>query len=187
MPINSGSHDSTAFGAASDDVPQPSRQTISRLRGAPVDVDTGRVARVGVALLMAALATLVVTLFIAGARQNSQITSLQRNGVFVNVRVDACAGELGGSGSNASAYHCAGTFELGGRSYDVTIPGHSLRPTGSTVRVIAASSDPRLIATRSQMLSEHASAKVFLLPTVLLVVVLAVTGLLLVRRRRSTE
>jgi hypothetical protein len=187
LPINSGSHDSTASDAASDDGSQPSRQSVSNLRGAPVEVDTRRVARVGVALLMTALATLVVILFAAGARQNSQIDSLQRNGVFVNVTVVTCAGELGGSGSNASAYHCAGTFELGGQTYNVTIPGQSFRRIGTTVRVVAASNDPRLIANRSQMLGEHASAKVFLLPTILLVVMLAVAALILVRRRRSTQ
>lgn len=185
MPINSGSHDSSAIGATGDDGSQPSRQNDTGLRGAPVEFDSHRVKRIVTTVFAIALAVLVVTLFATGVRQNSQISSLKNHGVLVNVKVVTCVGELGGSGSNVSAYNCAGTFDLGGHSYDVTIAGSAFRTIGSTVQLLAATTNPRLVATRSNVRNEHASVKVFILPTLLLVVLLAAVTATVVRRRRE--
>jgi hypothetical protein len=169
----------------SDDGSQPSRQSVASLRGAPVEFDSRRVKRIITTLFTVGLAVLVVTLFATGARQNSQISSLKRHGVLVDVKVVTCVGELGGSGSNVSAYNCAGTFDLGGHSYDVTIPGTAFRTIRSTVQLLAASTNPRLVASRSDVRNEHASVKVFILPTLLLVVLLAMVTVVVLRRRRG--
>jgi hypothetical protein len=187
LPINSGSHDFSAHEATSDDGAQPSRQNGTGLRGAPVEFDSRRVKRIVTTVFTVGLAVLVVTLFATGARQNSQISSLKQHGVLVNVKVVTCVGELGGSGSNVSAYNCSGTFGLGGHSYNVTIPGSAFRTIGSTVRLLAATTNPRLVATQSNVRNERASVKVFILPTLLLIVLAAVMTTLVVRRRREVR
>jgi hypothetical protein len=184
--IDSASHDSSATSATSDDGSPPSRQNVTGLRGAPVEFDARRVKAIVTAVVTVGLAVLVATLFTIGARQNSQISSLQQHGVLVSVRVVTCVGELGGSGSNVSAYDCSGTFDLAGHSYDVTIPGSSFRTIGSSVQLIAATTNPRLVATRSNVRKERTSTTVFILPTVLLVVLVAMATGLVVRRRRGS-
>jgi hypothetical protein len=186
FPIDSASHDSSANGAASDNGSPPSRQNVTGLRGAPVEFDARRAKRIVTAVVTVGLAVLVITLFATGARQNSQISSLKQHGVLVSVKVVTCVGELGGSGSNVSSYNCSGTFDLAGNSYDVTVPGSSFRTIGSSVQLIAATNDPRLVATRGTLRNEHTSAKVFILPTVLLVVFAAMATVLVVRRRRGS-
>jgi hypothetical protein len=186
FPIDSASQDSSANGATSDDGSPPSRQNVTGLRGAPVEFDSRRVKRIVTAVVTVGMAVLVVTLFAIGARQNWQISSLKNHGVIVSVKVVTCVGELGGSGSNVSAYNCSGTFDLAGNSYDVTVPDSSFRTIGSSVKLVAATNDPRLVATRENLRNEHTSAKVFILPTLLLVVFAATATVLVVRRRRGS-
>lgn len=157
------------------------------LRGAPVEFDARRVKRIVTVVVAIGLALLVIVLFAAGARQNAQISNLKKHGVPVNVKVVTCIGDLGGSGSNVSAYNCSGTFRLGARTYDVTIPGSAFQTIGSTVQLIAASTDPRLVATARTIQNEHESAGVFVLPTLILVVLLAWASVFSVRRRRRTR
>jgi len=99
--------------------------------------------------------------------------------------VSKCRGLLGGSGSSAAGFSCSGTFVLDGHSYGVTIPGNILRAPGTTVRLIAAEGDPGLVATARQLKTEHASWKVFVLPSALLAVLAALVTALVVRRRKS--
>ncbi|MGH9100942.1 MAG: hypothetical protein ACRDV8_12030 [Acidimicrobiales bacterium] len=103
------------------------------------------------------------------------------------VAVTGCTGLLGGSGSNAAGYTCRGAFALRGLRYVATIPGLRDRPPGTTVHAITLASDPGLLATASQLSTERASAKVFLLPLlgVLMLVVVVPAAAILVARRRS--
>jgi hypothetical protein len=157
---------------------------VGALRGASVEVDPRRAARVVIAVCLTALAAIVVILFLAGVRQNSEITELRQQGVLVEVTVTGCRGLLGGSGSNAVGSSCSGTFVLDGRRFSAPIPGNTLRSPGMTVRVVTTESDPGLLATIHQVESEHASWSVFILPTALLVVLVALVAGLAVRHRR---
>jgi hypothetical protein len=125
---------------------------------------------------------LAASLFIAGARKNGQITSLHRRGVPVVVTVKSCMGLLGGSGSNAAGYVCRGSFLLRGHRYVDTIPGDGDRLLGTKVQAVTLTSDPGLLATASQLSTERASARVFLLPSVLVLALTLGLVLLLVRR-----
>jgi len=87
---------------------------VTTLRGAAVDVDARRVARVLVGACLLALAALSATFFVVGASKNAQITDLREHGVPVEVTVTRCLGLLGGSGSNDAGYACRGSFTIGG-------------------------------------------------------------------------
>jgi hypothetical protein len=148
-----------------------------------VEVDAARAGRVIVGVCIVALAVLVVVLFVAGARKNAQITLLHRHGVPVEVTVSKCLGLLGGSGSNAAGYACQGTYTVDGRRYREAIPGDTLHSPGATIRGVTVRSDPELLSTARIVADEHASARVFVVPTILLVVLLVALGGLALRRR----
>jgi len=177
--------DSPTTGGAGPD--GGSRESLTTLRGAGVDVDVGRVVRVLVGLVAVTLAVLVVILFVAGVHRNNQITELHQRGVAVEVRVSGCLGLLGGSGSNAAGYQCRGSYALDGHTYNEAIPGDTLHPPGTKLRAVAVPGDPALLATAGAVAAEHASGRVFILPAVLLVVLVALAGAVVVttRRRRT--
>ncbi|HVB05711.1 MAG TPA: hypothetical protein VNF07_05635 [Acidimicrobiales bacterium] len=153
-----------------------------RLRGASVDVDLGRLARVAIALMMAGALALALALTVAGANKNAQITALRTRGLAVPIRVTGCLGLLGGSGSNAAGYACRGVYRFDGHRYAAAIPGNSLHPPGSTLQAVVVAGTPPLLTTASVLAGEHASARVFLAPAVI-VLVLAVAALGLRRRQ----
>ena len=140
--------------------------------------------RVALVLCLAALAVLVVTFFVAGARKNAQITSLRTQGMPVEVKVSGCMGLLGGSGSNPVGYACRGTYLVDGRRQDEAIPGDTLYATGTVIRAVTVRSDPGLLSTVSEVDSERASWKVYVLPAILLVVLAGSLLALGLRRRR---
>lgn len=146
------------------------------LRGASVAVDVRRVGRVLAAAALAALAVVVATLFWAGARHNSRITALREDGVAVTATVSQCRGLMGGSGSNAAGYECTGTFSLGGHRFDATLPDGALHARGSTVHLVTVPGDPTLVATPAGVRSERASDRVYVVPAVLLVVLVALSA-----------
>lgn len=152
-------------------------QRVARLRGAGVgDVDPRRLVRGSAALAVLAVAALVVVLVVAGARKNAQVTRLRQQGVPVTVTITVCQGELGGSGSNAAGFACRGAYRLGGRRYVEPIPGDTRYDPGTTVRAIAVPGDPQLVAPASTVANERATAGVYVLPAVLLVVLLSLCG-----------
>lgn len=146
------------------------------LRGASVAVDVRRVGRALAGTGLVALAVLVAFLFWAGVRHNSRISSLRSEGVAVTATVTQCRGLMGGSGSNAAGYECAGSFALGGRRYRATLPDGALHATGSRVAVISVPGDPTLLATPAAVASERPSASVFVAPAVLSLVLLALSA-----------
>jgi hypothetical protein len=148
-----------------------------------VDVDVRRAARVVVGACLIALAVVTGVLFAAGAGKNAQINLLRQHGVPVTVTVSGCIGLMGGSGSNLAGYSCQGTFLLDGHRHSDDIPGDSLLRPGSTVRGVSASSDPGLLSTVGVLATQHSSWRVFLLPTILLII-LVVLGFGVFRRRR---
>lgn len=134
------------------------------------EVDRRRVQHVAAVACALVLAVVSASLFVADARKNAEIDNLRQHGVTVVVTVTGCLGLLGGSGSNAAGYTCRGNFTLDGRRHVVDIPGDVERPPGTTVRAVTVASDPGLLETVSQLSTEHVSTKVFVLPSVLVVV-----------------
>jgi len=145
-------------------------------------VDARRVASVVVGLVLVTLAVLTVVLFVAGAHKNAQITRLRQDGVPVAIRISGCLGLLGGSGSNPAGYTCRGSFTLDGRRHDEAIPGDTLHPPGTMLRGVSVPGDPALVTTVGALAGEHASWKVFILPTALLVLLVVGVGTLVLRR-----
>jgi hypothetical protein len=162
---------------------EPVGEATTTLRGAGVDVDARRVGRVFVAMALVALAVFTVVLFVAGAHQNDQITRLRHDGVRVSVTVTGCTGLLGGSGSNPVGFDCRGTFTLGGHRYTDAIPGNAQHLPGATLRGVTVRDDPGLFSTVGALSTQHPSARVFILPAVLLVVLALAVGGLVLRRR----
>jgi hypothetical protein len=137
------------------------------------------------ALVLVTLTFLVVVFTVIGAHKNAQIDELRNDGVPVTVTVDSCLGLLGGSGSNGAGYACTGSYELGGRRYHEPLPGNTYRSPGSAVAAVAVPSDPTLVSTAQVVLSDHASARVYVLPAVLAAVLLVLLALLVVRTRAA--
>lgn len=156
---------------------------VATLRGAQVEIDPGKVARVATAACLVALAGLIAGLIAAGVNKNAEIAALRDHGVPVEVTVTRCLGLLGGSGSNDAGYACRGSFELDGRRYTQAIPGGVYEPPGTQVRAVVSSADPGLLATAHDLAAEEPSWSVFALPLAL-TVVLAVLAVLVVARRR---
>ncbi len=108
-----------------------------------------------------------------GVHKNAQINGLRRHGVAVTVTVSrAVWASSGGSGSNPAGYACQGTFALDGRRYTEAIPGNVPHRPGTKIRRVAVSGDPPLSSTAHAVATERASASVFLVPAILLVVLL---------------
>ncbi len=166
-------------------VPTDPGPRVSTLRGAGVDVDVRRVGRVVVGLLVIGLAVSVVVLFVAAAHRNQQIDELHSRGVPVEVTVSGCMGLLGGSGSNAAGYQCSGTYTLGKHRYTEAIPGDTFHRVGAKIASIAVPGDPALLTTARAAAGERSSAKVYILPSSLAVVlVVGMAALIVVPRRR---
>jgi hypothetical protein len=148
-------------------------------------VDLRRTARVVVGICLTALVVLAVVLLAAGLHTNSQINRLHHQGVPVSVTVTGCSGLIGGSGSQNAGYVCTGTYVVDGTRYVQTIPGTAVfYRDGTTFQGVVVPSDPKLLSTPAQVAAQHASARVFLLPAVLVLIAVAWGAALVIRRRR---
>jgi hypothetical protein len=134
-----------------------------------------------------ALAVIAATLFVAGATKNAEISNLRQHGVRVEATVQTCTGQLAGSGSNAAAYRCTGTFVLDGQRVRITIPGGALRTPGTKVLLVSTVNDPGLVATVDRVNSERTSMGVFVVPSILLLALIVLIAVVIVRRRRATS
>ncbi len=164
---------------------EPAERPVTTLRGATVDVDLRRTARVVVGISLALLVVLAAVFLVAGLHTNSQINRLHHQGVPVSVRVTHCTGLMGGTGAQGAGYSCTGTYTVHGTRYVQTIPGTTtFHAVGSTFQGLVVPGDPKLLSTPALVAAQHASWHVFLLPAALLVLALGWGALLLVRRRR---
>jgi hypothetical protein len=136
---------------------------------------------VGVTLVV--LAVVTVVLFVAGADKNAQQTSLSRDGVPVSVTVTHCLAEMGGSGSNLTGYACTGTYIVDGTKYTESIPGNAFHDPDSSVKGVTVPGNPSLLSTADIVRAQPPSWKVFIVPTVLLVVLVALVVWIVARRR----
>jgi len=164
-------------------------EPISKLRGAETQVDVRRAGQVGLGLVFATLAVLVVVFVVVGIDKNRQIDELRGRGVPVGFTVTHCQGLLGGSGSNGAGYACSGTYRLEGHTYRESLPGTTaLFSPGAMVPAVAVPGDPPLVSPVAAVASEHASWRVFILPAVLFATLVLLAAAVLVRwRRRSSR
>ncbi len=173
-------HDATA--AASEPADR-----VGTLRGAGVGtIDTRRLGRIVVGLILATLAVLVVVFTVVGVHKNQQADRLRDDGVPVTFTISACTGLLGGSGSNFAGYVCHGAYRLDGHAYSEQLPGNDFHRPGATVPAVAVPGDPALVSPAAMVRTEHSSAGVFIVPAILLVVLLGLVGLVLLRRRKQS-
>jgi len=160
---------------------------VGQLRGAGVQVDSRRIGRVALSVVLATLAVLAIVFTVVAVHTNRQDDRLHNAGVPVTFTVSGCMGLLGGSGSNAAGYACRGAYTLDGHRYSEPLPGDAFHRPGSTVAALAVPGDPALVSPASIVATEHSSAGAYVLPAILWVLLLALIVLLLVvhRRRRA--
>jgi hypothetical protein len=94
---------------------------------------------------------------------------------------------MGGSGSNLVGYQCSGTFTLGRHRYSEPIPGTSFHPPGAALRLVTVPGDPALVSTLRAVSTERSSPRVFVIPTILLVLLVLLVGASARNRRRTVE
>jgi hypothetical protein len=158
---------------------------VGKLRGAGVQVDSRRLARVGIGIVLVTLAALTVGFTVAGVHKNQQTDELHTQGVPVTVTVTGCLGLLGGSGSNAAGYSCHGTYILHGHHYSEPLPGSAFHRPGSTIASVAVPSDPALVSPVSIADAQHSSPSVFILPAVFGGLLVLSIAILFIRARRQ--
>jgi hypothetical protein len=158
---------------------------VGTLRGAGVGtIDTRRLGRILIGLILATLAVLVVVFVVIGVHKNQQTDRLHNDGVPVSFTISTCTGLLGGSGSNFVGYVCHGSYSLDGHTYTEQLPGNDFHRPGATVAAIAVPGDPPLVSPAAMVKTEHSSSGVFVVPVILLAVLLLLVGLLLLQRRK---
>jgi hypothetical protein len=173
----------SGVGAVRTDGESPDTGPVTTLRGARVEVDGRRAARVAGTVVPLTLLVLSIVFFFVGANKNAQISALRNHGVPVVVTVSKCIGLMGGSGSNPAGYACTGTYVLDGHRYNEAIPGNTLYGPGAKLRGVADANDPQLMSTATDVASQQTSWRVFILPTVLFVAFILLAGGLLLRKR----
>lgn len=160
-------------------------QPLSTLRGAGVAVDLRLAKRVLGTLIVLALAISSVVLFVSGAHQNAQASELRSHGVPVTVTLRSCFGQLGGSGSNVAGYSCTASFSLAGRRWVESFPWSSSGVPPRRASAYAVPSDPALVVSAASFRTERATARVFVLPSVLCALCIAALAAMASLRRRA--
>jgi hypothetical protein len=170
-------------GRTARDPAETSERPVSTLRGASAGVDGRTVAKVGLGLVVATLAVLVIVFVVVGVDKNRQIDELRGQGVPVTFTVTSCQGLLGGSGSNGAGYACRGTYHLDGHTYNEPLPGTAFFPPGARVHAVAVPGDPGLVSPVTIVASEHASLRVYALPVILFAALVLIVGAIVLPRR----
>jgi uncharacterized membrane protein len=161
---------------------------VAALRGAGVDgVDTRRLGRIVVGLVVVTLAVLVVVFSIVGVHKNQQSDRLRNDGVPVSFTVSSCTGLVGGSGSNPVGYVCHGSYTLNGHTYNEQLPGNDFHRPGSTVASVAVPGDPSLVSPAAMVATERSSAGVFIVPVILFVILAVLVAWIFLRYRRHRD
>ena len=168
-----------------NNVPQSSE--VSSLRGPEAQRIGGRFWFATGALLLTAFAVVIIVSFISATNDNSRIDRLKARGVSVVVTVTNCVGNIGGSGSNASGYTCHGAYRVKDVRYQEIIGSKStLSSVGSNVQGIADPAHPSTIELASAVARSSTSPSVYVVPSVLTLLLVALT-LLFLRRLRSSR
>ena len=162
-------------------------ERVGTLRGASVNTDPQRLARVALGLVMGTLAVLAVVFLVAGIHSNNQIDRLHSEGQPVTVTVTGCLGLLGGSGSNAAGDSCSGRYTLDGHTYVEPLPGSTFYKPGTRIPALAVPGDPALVSPTAVADTQHSSAGVFVLPAVLGGLFLVLAGIVVWRHRAGRQ
>jgi hypothetical protein len=146
---------------------------------------------VSAAIMLSLFAVIIVVTFISAANDNARIDRLKSKGVSVTVTVSSCVGNIGGSGSNAAGYTCRGSYRIDGTRYEEVIGSKTTQSSaGATVRGVADPNRPSTVELASAVARSKSSGSVYVVPTVLALVFVALTLALLRRasgRRRVKD
>jgi predicted transcriptional regulator len=136
---------------------------------------------------LAVFAVIVVVTFLSAANDNARIGRMKADGIPVTVTVLDCAGNIGGSGSNAAGYTCRGEYSVGGATYHELIGSMTtFAAPGTTVSAIADPSRPSSVVLASAVKKSDASPSAYVAPGLLAVVLIALTLIYFRVARRST-
>jgi hypothetical protein len=175
-------------GVPADAVADEPVDRVAALRGAGVGgVDTRRLGRIVVGIILVTLVVLVVVFTIVGVHKNQQDDRLHNDGVPVTFTVASCTGLVGGSGSNPVGYVCHGSYTLNGHTNNEQLPGTDFHRPGSTVPAIAVPGDPALVSPAAMVATEHSSSGVYVVPLVLFVILVLLVALVLLRGRKQRD
>jgi hypothetical protein len=159
---------------------------VTSLRGAEAQRLGRRFWLVAGTLVFAALAVSIVVSFVSAANDNARIDRLKSHGVDVVVTVTNCVGNVGGSGSNAAGYTCQGAYRVDGVAYHEVIGAKTtLSPAGSKVRGVADPARPSTVELASAVATSTASSSAYVVPSLLLLLFVALSVVSLRRWRRS--
>lgn len=154
----------------------------ARLRGADVPSVSQRWSKMLGAVVLVLLAAGVIVSYVTVVNDNARLSRLHSHGLVVNVRVQSCLGNLGGSGSNSASYTCRGSYVVGSTHYVEVINGLShLVATGSPVVGVVDPANTHDVILRSVLRGEQSSRSRFLTPVLL---TLGWATLVLATRRR---
>jgi hypothetical protein len=159
---------------------------VTKLRGAEVEVDVRRTTQIVVVASLVALAALVIALFAVDANKSSQIAALKDHGLPVDAVVARCVPQMSGSGSSVGGYDCTVAFKMQGTSRREVLLGTNRDLSGDTVQALVNPDDPRDVYPKSVVRATHRTWTAFMLPIILLVVLVGLSGLAItkVRSRR---
>lgn len=154
---------------------------MTRLRGATVSLDGRRFGRILLALISCAVAATAGVLLVNAHARNAAIDRLRNGGLPVQVRLSDCLGLMGGSGSTPVGYRCVATYSIGATTYRSHISADGAAPASGRLSAVADPQDRGSITPAATLAAERPSAGGYVLPTALLVCLLA--GLVLRWRR----
>ena len=159
----------------------------SYLRGVRVaDVDTGRVVRVLVAVVLIGLIVLAGVLTVSATSQNSRLGKLRDQGVPVAMTVTGCLAISSGIGMSVEYWDCRGSYTLGGHPYNEVIGGSRTHlRDGEVVEAVAVPGHPALVSLATSVSQRRSSFAPYVTPIILAALgVTGALGLLLWSRRR---
>jgi hypothetical protein len=159
---------------------------VASLRGATA-VSVGRTLWLWVgSVCLVLFAVAIVVSFLSATNDNARINRMRNHGIAVNVTVDICIGNIGGSGSNAAGYTCHGTYRVGGHTFTEVIGSKtSLSVGGVVVQGIVDPSHHSTLELASAIRTSVASPTRYVAPGLLGVALIVLLLALLRLARRS--
>lgn len=115
-----------------------------------------------------AFAIALVVSFISATNDNARISRMRDHGIPVVVTVRTCIGNLGGSGSNAANYTCAGIYVVRATTYHEVIGAMStFAAPGTRVHAVADPSRPSTVELAPAVASSAPSSGAYVVPGLL--------------------
>ena len=164
----------------------PSSPSRSTLRGPTPLAAPPKLGSIIGAVALAVIAVVIIISFVSAQRDNARIERLKNDGISLVAIAHDCVGNLGGSGSNASSYTCRAAYRVGATPY-LEIVGHmnTFVSPGTHLHVVA---DPRQLSTivlTSSLKSVSVTARIYVVPSVLSAIFVALVTWYFYRRHQS--